>query len=184
MTARLILVCHAAAARQPVFPADEPLDEHSRAAATAIAGGLPVAKHYWTSPELRAKETAHALGLKAAEQPLLRDCDYGRWRGQSFKEVSAREPGAIADWLRDPVATPHGGESILALMGRVAQFLSGASRQRGESIVVTHPSIIRAAIVHAIDAAPNSFWRIDIAPLSLTRLSSANGRWNVQSMGS
>jgi broad specificity phosphatase PhoE len=39
-----------------------------------------------------------------------------------------------------------------------------------QSIVVTDPAIIRAAIVHAIEATPQSFWRIDIAPLSITRL--------------
>jgi len=48
-------------------------------------------------------------------------------------------------------------------------------------IVVTHATIIRAAIVHAIDATPQSFWRIDIAPLSGTRLSGTQGRWNLVS---
>jgi broad specificity phosphatase PhoE len=47
------------------------------------------------------------------------------------------------------------------------------------AILITHASIIRAAIVRAIEAAPKSFWRIDITPLSMTRLSGANGRWNL-----
>jgi broad specificity phosphatase PhoE len=56
----------------------------------------------------------------------------------------------------------------------------GWIRQR-RTIAVTHPSVIRAAIIHAIDATPQSFWRIDIAPLPLTTLSRNNGRWSLGS---
>jgi broad specificity phosphatase PhoE len=49
--------------------------------------------------------------------------------------------------------------------------------------VITHAAVIRAAIVHAIEATPQSFWRIDVAPLSCTRLSGTNGRWNLVSTG-
>jgi broad specificity phosphatase PhoE len=49
---------------------------------------------------------------------------------------------------------------------------------------VTHASVIRAAIVCALEAEPRSFWRIDIAPLSLTRLSGNHGRWTLVSMDS
>jgi broad specificity phosphatase PhoE len=73
--------------------------------------------------------------------------------------------------LRDPAATPHGRESILSLMRRVADWLAGENGEYHLSIVVTHATIIRAAIVHAIEATPQSFWRIDIALLSLRRLS-------------
>ena len=53
----------------------------------------------------------------------------------------------------------------------------------GNLIVVTHPAVIRAAIVCAIEATPQSFRRIDIVPLSVTRVSSADGRWNLTSSG-
>jgi broad specificity phosphatase PhoE len=128
-----------------------------------------------TSPELRTRQTAQALGLEAHIEPLLRDCDYGAWAGRTFDEVYAREPDAALAWLRDPTATPHGGESIAAVTGRVGQWLADEQAQRQRTIVVTHPAIIRAAIVHAIEAAPQSFWRIEIALLSITRLSSLGG---------
>ena len=35
---------------------------------------------------------------------------------------------------------------------------------------MTHPAVIRAAILVALDAPPKSFWRIDIAPVSHTVL--------------
>jgi broad specificity phosphatase PhoE len=183
VTARLILICHAstAAVRRSSFPADEPLDEHGKVSAAALAGRLPSADRWLTSPELRARQTAEALGLDAAVEPRLQDCDYASWSGRSFKDVYAREPEAVAAWLRDPAAMPHGGESVLSLMQRVADWLRGEQGHHWKSIVVTHSSIIRAAMVHAIGAPPQSFWRIDIAPLSITRLSGDNDRWNLTS---
>jgi broad specificity phosphatase PhoE len=185
MTARLILVCHAStdAVRKSAFPADELLDARGRADAAALAGSLPRADESWTSPELRTRQTAEALRLTASPLSLLRDCDYGRWSGRSFRDVYAQEPDAIATWLQDHAAAPHGGESILGLTQRVATWLDGELAHHRQSIVVTHPAIIRAAIVHAIDAKAQSFWRIDIAPLSRTRLSGTDGRWNLVSAG-
>jgi broad specificity phosphatase PhoE len=185
VTARLILICHAstAAVRSSSFPADEPLDEHGKDSAAALAGRLPSADQWLTSPELRTRQTAEALGLDAAVEPRLRDCDYGSWSGRSFKDVYAREPEAVAVWLRDPASMPHGGESVLSLMQRVADWLQGEQSHHRKSIVVTHSAIIRAAIVDAIGAPPQSFWRIDIAPLSITLLSGSNGRWNLASSG-
>jgi broad specificity phosphatase PhoE len=185
MTARLILICHAStdAVRSAAFPADEPLDPRGRADAAALAGSLPRADQCWCSPELRTRQTAEALGLTASPLSVLRDCDYGSWNGRTFRDVYAQEPDAIATWLQDHAVAPHGGESILSLTQRVATWLNGELAHHRQSIVVTHPAIIRAAIVHAIDAKPQSFWRIDIGPLSRTRLSGNDGRWNLLSAG-
>jgi broad specificity phosphatase PhoE len=185
MTARLILISHAStdAVRRSAFPADEPLDRRGKARAATLAGHLPSADRYWASPELRTRQTAEALQLKATAQSMLGDCDYGTWKGCSFSDVLAREPHAVSYWLRDPTAAPHGGESLASLMQRVAQWLDAEKAMHHRAILITHASIIRAAIVHAIEAAPQSFWRIDIAPLSMTRLSGANGRWNLTSAG-
>lgn len=185
MTARLILICHAStdAVRKAAFPNDEPLSERGRVEAAALAGSLPRANRCWVGPELRTRQTAEALELNAETQPLLRDCDYGSWRGRTFDDVQACEPDAVATWLRDPAATPHGGESLLALTQRVATWLAGELTHHHQSILVTHSAVIRAAIVHAIAATAQSFWRIDVAPLSCTRLSGNDGRWNLVSTG-
>jgi broad specificity phosphatase PhoE len=39
--------------------------------------------------------------------------------------------------------------------------------------------VVRAAVVHALGAPLHAFWRIDAAPLSLTELHAADGRWTV-----
>ena len=185
MTARLTLICHAStnAVRTAAFPADEPLDQQGRTRAAALASHLPSTDQCWTSPELRATQTAKALQLNAISEPQLRECDYGNWRGRSFDEILAQDSDAASSWLRDPLATPHGGEPIQSLMRRVAAWLDGQIGLSGQAIVVTHAAIIRAAIIHAIEATPKSFWRIDIAPLSATCLSGHDGRWNLTSVG-
>jgi broad specificity phosphatase PhoE len=185
MTARLIFICHAPteATRTAAFPNDEPLSARGRAEAAGLADSLPRAEWCWTGPELRTRQTADALGLNANVEPLLRDCDYGKWRGRALDDLQACEPGAVAAWLRDPAATPHGGESLIALTQRVAIWLTGELPHHRQSIVVTHAAVMRAAIVHAITAPPQSFWRIDVAPLSCTRLSGNDGRWNLVSTG-
>ena len=93
MTARLILICHGStdALRKAAFPADEPLDAQGRTRAAALAGALPSADRYLTSPELRTQQTAEALSLDASVEASLRDCDYGSWSGRAFDAVYARE---------------------------------------------------------------------------------------------
>jgi broad specificity phosphatase PhoE len=53
----------------------------------------------------------------------------------------------------------------------------------GATLAITHASIIRAAIVFALGSGPLAFWRIDVAPLSIARLSGREGRWNIASLG-
>jgi broad specificity phosphatase PhoE len=185
MTRRVTLICHGAttAVRTAAFPGDEPLHEQAAAAATRLAGALRRIDHALTSPALRARQTAAALSLDATEDPMLRDCDYGRWTGRRLSDVEKDEPDAVASWLTDAEAAPHGGESLAALHGRVATWLGRRGRDGGHVVAVTHAAVIRAAIVHAIGAPAHSFWRMDIAPLSFTDLRWNNGLWTLRAMG-
>jgi broad specificity phosphatase PhoE len=186
MTTRLKLLCHAStsAVRTSTFPADEPLDDQGRQKLAAFPNSLRHNDRRLTSPALRARQTAEALGLSATIEPVLRDCDYGQWTGRTFEEVQAQEPQAMAEWIGNPDATPHGGESIAALIARVSNWLCAQSAAPGAVVAVTHASVMRAAIVCALKAEPRSFWHIDIAPLSLVRLSGHGGRWTLGSISS
>jgi broad specificity phosphatase PhoE len=185
MTARLDLLAHGASAatRAARFPDDEELEASAVGALESLRGGLRPYVRVLTAPARAARETAAALGLEAEVEPALRDGDYGRWRGLPSKEVAAREPDAFAAWLSDPAAAPHGGESITAVMERVGVWLTQSLAREGASLAVTHASIIRAVIVHALGAGPSALARIDVAPLSLARLSGHAGRWNLVALG-
>jgi broad specificity phosphatase PhoE len=82
------------------------------------------------------------------------------------------------DWLTDPTQAPHGGESVVDLLDRVAGWL--ASLEPSRTVAVTHPAVVRAAILVALSAPPKSFWRIDIAPVSHTVLHLREGRWTLR----
>jgi broad specificity phosphatase PhoE len=47
-------------------------------------------------------------------------------------------------------------------------------------VAVTHPAVIRAAILTALDAPPKSFWRIDIGPVSRTVMHHRGQAWTVR----
>jgi broad specificity phosphatase PhoE len=185
MMTRLSLLCHATttATREYSFPADESLDARALERLTARPHDLGEFDRCWSSPAIRALQTARALRLGPEPDGRLRDCDYGRWRGHSFDDVYGEEPDAVAEWMRDPAASPHDGESHLDLIERVGEWLEAQASGPGKTIAVTHASVIRAVVVQAIGAPPSSFWRIDIAPLTLVRLSGIHGRWNLVSIG-
>ncbi|MBV8654150.1 MAG: histidine phosphatase family protein, partial [Alphaproteobacteria bacterium] len=88
----------------------------------------------------------------------------------------------------DPAAAPHGGESVLDLVQQVASWLEGQAPKgqagaSGHTIAVTHPAIIRAAAIHVLAADVRSFWRIDIEPLTATRLTRNNRVWTLRTLG-
>jgi broad specificity phosphatase PhoE len=174
---RLTLVSHAmtdamAAAR---FPHDEPLNAlgQSQIRAAVDRRDTEVAL---SAPERRALHTAELLGLQPRVEPRLSDLDVGRWRGH---ELAAVPPEQLATWLSRPESTPHGGESVVALITRVREWMADVSRHPARLTAVTHPAVIRAAILIALESPPKSFWRIDIAPASRTVLH-FRGRWTLR----
>ena len=185
MTARLDLLAHGASAatRAIRFPDDEPLEASAVSALEALRGRLRPYAEVLTSPARAARETAAALGLDAEVEAVLRDCDYGRWRGLASKDVAEREPDEFATWLADPAAAPHGGESVAALIERIGAWLTQALAREGATLAVTHASVVRGAIVNALGAGSSAFARIDVAPLSLARLSGQGQRWNLVALG-
>ncbi|HEY1781464.1 MAG TPA: histidine phosphatase family protein [Roseiarcus sp.] len=181
MAARLDLLAHGASAatRAARFPDGEGLEASAIEALRALRGRLRPYAQALTAPARAARETAQALGFEADVEMALRECDYGRWRGLASKDLAEREPDAFAAWLGDPAAAPHGGESIAALIERVGAWLAQSLAREGATLAVTHAAIVRAAIVVALGAGPDAFWRIDVAPLALARLSGREGRWNL-----
>jgi broad specificity phosphatase PhoE len=185
MTPRITLICHATTPglRAATFGGDDSLDDSGRAKAQRLAGVLGRVDHCWTSPAARARETAAALGLSPVVDERLRDCDYGRWNGLRFKQVLLREPRKLVAWIRKPDTAPHGGETIPQLLQRVAAWMADRSREQGRMVAVTHSAVIRAAVVHVIQAQLPSFWRVDVLPLSQTELRTNGRRWVLRSLG-
>jgi broad specificity phosphatase PhoE len=184
MTMRLHLLCSASTASVSfvAFAADEPLDSRGQESLYSVSGRLPSCDIALRSPALCARQTADGLALTPTIEPLLRDCDFGRWAGRSLEDVGADEPAAVADWLRNPRAAPHGGESFADLTKRVAAWMDQMLIQAGSVLAITHAFVIRAAITHALGAGPEAFRHIDVAPLTRAKLSGGGGRWTLASL--
>jgi broad specificity phosphatase PhoE len=183
-SSQLTLVSHAAteAQRRAAFPGDEPVPEHETARITAMNWKALASAQVWSGPEQRTRQTSQALGLPVTVDVSLQDCDYGHWRGRTIEQLQADDSEGVLTWLRDPSAAPHGGESLEKLVSRVGNWMD--KRQAAKRVIaVTHPAVIRAAIVHALQIPVHTFWRIDIAPLTLTDLRFNNRVWTVRSSG-
>lgn len=184
MTTRLHLICAAATSSTAAvgFAADEPLDPRGRDSLVRLRGRLPSCDVVLRSPARCAAETAEGLALDAEPEPSLRDCDFGRWTGRLLAEVQAQAPEAVADWLQNPHAAPHGGESFMDVITRVGAWMDGLLAVDRSVLAVTHALVIRAAIAHALGAGPEVFRRIDVAPLTRARLSGVGGRWTLAAL--
>ena len=182
MVVDLTLICHGPtrATRAAAFPRDEPLEPGAAEAIRALRPRLGRTTRAWTSPALRARETAAALGLAAGVEPLLREGDAGRWAGRQVSAVAAAEPAAFAAWLADPAAAPHGGEPLGDLLARVAGWIEARRDEPGRGVAVTHASVVRAAVLHVLGAPPAAFGRIAVAPLGLVRLRGDGRRWTLR----
>ncbi|AZP15776.1 histidine phosphatase family protein [Streptomyces aquilus] len=182
MTSRVMLISPAIseALREARFDDGCPLDASGLRSAKAAAGTLPTAHRVCSSPTMRCRETAGALGLDGLDAPELAALDTGRWRGSTLAEVGAAEPEALARWLSDPEEAPHGGESVAALCERVGAWLDALEAETGWTIAVAEPEIVRAALVRALGAPASAFWRTDVPPLTAVELSGRAGRWNVR----
>jgi broad specificity phosphatase PhoE len=163
------------------FPADEPLNRIGRRQAKAADAVLRLdingSFRQLAAPEERARQTAQLLGLHATTEPRLADLGCGGWCGQTLRAVG---PADLETWLTDPARAPHGGESIVDLIERVAGWLASLTQDASPTVAVTHPAVIRAAILGALDMPPKSFWRIDIAPVSRTILHFRKGNWTLR----
>ncbi|WP_228180373.1 histidine phosphatase family protein [Streptomyces anulatus] len=184
MTVRVMLISPAmnAALREARFDGDAPLDRSGRKRANAAADAVPTAGLTLSGPSERCRETSEALGLAARTEPALAGWDLARWSGRRLDDVAAAEPARMSAWLGDPSAAPHGGESLRDLVGRIGGWLDslGGPDAPGTAVLaVAEAAVVRAAVVHGLRLPAEAFWRLDVAPLTLTELSGRSGRWNV-----
>lgn len=149
--------------------AAEPVDP---SLASAIARRLPSSAVWLSSPLARTRSTA--VALKHGVDPIavgdFNDQNYGLWQGRSFNDVFAQN--RTLDWSNPVDILPPEGESFFDLATRVyAGVQRLTDHYAGHTLVsVAHTNVIRAAIALALDIDLGTALRIEVAPLSITRL--------------
>ncbi len=142
---------------------DIPLSADGIAEMTRLAPppGFARARAY-TSPLLRARQTAELLGLKnTSADDRLAEHNWGRWEGLTRAEILANE-GDDA-FLRAGTAydfCPPGGEPTRDFVARVGDFLHQIAQGQGDVIAITHRGVLRSAYALATgwdmrEAMPN-----------------------------
>src|SRR5688500_109239 len=112
---KVFLVRHAEPAVTGVMlgQCDPPLSDDGRLAAAALK--LPVSVAY-SSPLLRARETAEALDVPVEVLDDLAEISYGEWDGKAWSEIERSDPELAARKLRNwKGTTPPGAEAWPAL---------------------------------------------------------------------
>ncbi|AIO35734.1 histidine phosphatase super family protein [Burkholderia cenocepacia] len=180
MPALLRLIAHAStrAMRTGTFPDDDPLDARGLAEAAAHRerrAGIADAR-VLCSPARCARQTADALGLHPDIDAMLREVDYGRWRGRRLQDLGRDCPNELRAWIRDPSASPHGGESFDEAMRRAGAWLNRLPHER-DIVAITHATVVRAVIANVLRADARTVSGIDIAPLSCTTFARTPEGW-------
>jgi broad specificity phosphatase PhoE len=180
---RLHLLAHAPTRAQREFrfsTPDDPIEQPASERLAGVSAQVEGCQWVWCGPERRCLETADALGLGATPDDALRAWSPGTWASQSLASVADRDPTGFAAWRTDPNAVPHVGESLSTLLSRVEVWVDAQADTSGRALLIADPSVIRALVVHVLQAGPATFWRFDIPPLSLSVVQHASSQWRLR----
>ncbi len=174
---RLLLIRHPAPAIAPnTCYGSSDIETDSSALADALMSLKPAllreAGPIHSSPLRRC--TALASALHAAPPMLdarLAEMDFGAWELRAWDDIPRAE---IDAWAADPIGyAPGGGETVLQVATRVADFLDELKRQReGAAIVVCHAGTIR--LLTALHATLRAGTAIDEASIEAAALRAAS----------
>jgi broad specificity phosphatase PhoE len=135
------------------------------------------------SPRRRAQQTAAAIAARTHTEVVtasaIDELDFGHWSGRTFREL-ADDP-AWRQWneQREIAATPA-GERIADVQARVVRHLHRLTEAfpGRPMILVTHAEVIRAALLHWLEAPIGVYQRLAIGPASMSRVSM--GDWGLR----
>lgn len=151
------------------------LNVEGRAQASAAARRLrdKGAARVLTSPAVRTRETAHAvgegLGLVVVEDEALQEIDFGDWAGRTFEALEPDRHWARWNAHRAESAAP-GGEAASALADRVSNWLTRRI-EAGETVAaVSHADVIKALVCRVLGLSLDAWPRFEVSPGSITRI--------------
>ena len=117
----------------------------------------------WTSPRLRARQTAVALTPSPRVDDDLRELDFGELEGRTFDEIAASEPDLYRAWMETPTRVRFpGGESYADLKARAVWSLERIWAEQEVAVVVTHGGVIRAGLAFWLGMPDEAIFRIDV----------------------
>ncbi len=124
----------------------------------------PEAKHFYTSPLMRCKQSLEVLypGCAAETVPQLAECDFGDWDGKSAAELKLDD--AFQKWITGASAQIPNGEDAAAFQARVMAAFEGIvedvmKQNDGDAVICTHGGVIMMIMAaYALPQADASAW--------------------------
>lgn len=142
----------------------------------------------YCSPLSRCVRTADAIcapfQTSAISHPELNDISYGAWSGMSLDEARKQWPEEVMLWLTAPHAMRiPGGESLQELASRTTEALIDIlhGHPHGTVALVTHDSVIRVLLCHALGLPLSSYWLFAPSPCGISRLAFNDRRFTLES---
>ncbi len=143
----------------------------------------------YASPLKRTVETASIMalgtGLTSAIDARLVELNYGAWEGKTFAQVMAEDSELYRRWDADPAReAPPEGETGFEALERVVPFFDEL-RQRHSSdrehiVLVTHKTLCRLVMCHALGLAPSEYRRrLSMENAALNIIAPAADGWRV-----
>lgn len=121
---------------------DIPLGPEGLEQAKNMAAQLPAVTAVFSSPLLRAVQTAQAIGMPITILPDLREMDAGQWDGLTFEQIRLHYADLFAARGKDPTLPPPGAEDEEASLIRFRSAMEEAAQlSRGDFAVVSHGGI-------------------------------------------
>jgi len=130
----------------------------------------------YTSNLQRASATAKIIAtnhqVDIVTCPELREINFGKIEGLTFKEVSQLYPEVAEAWFKWSLALKYpGGESVTELNNRVSKFLERLGKHTPEEtiLIVAHSAPLRMLVCHLLGIRIRH-WRqirLDLASLSI-----------------
>jgi broad specificity phosphatase PhoE len=160
---------------------DSPLTHRGLEQARSLADTVAGADRLISSPLVRARDTAEALGtgLPVEIDERWVEVDYGEFDGRKLTDIPAE---VWRMWRSDPAFVPPGGESLASAGARVRGACEelfadpdGAARGDGTVVVVSHVSPIKAAACWSLGMGDEGAWRLYLANASATRITWGRG---------
>lgn len=133
--------------------------------------GLKTNKIY-SSPALCCTQSAEIIADELKQDfEIIKELSnrrYGIWNGLTLNEVSKKYNNE-----KIPYCCPENGEEIELFNGRVQRIISNIINEnlRGRVIIVTHPSVIQAAVSNILNIPVENQYKIYIRTASATQIS-------------
>jgi len=116
----------------------------------------------YTSPRLRAVETATALAPAPIVVEDLREIDFGELEGRRYEEIARTDPELYRAWMERPTTVRFpGGESFADLRTRALRAFDAIRSRHESSVVVTHGGPVRAGVAVWLGMPDEAIFRLD-----------------------